>query len=745
MIKHFKIASKTIALLLCAGLVLSCLSGCGAPNTTSSKVDTLNIISAAEPQPDFHICHDEITLASPAAKSGFVELFADNKTCSFLVLDTTCNQRWSALPLSSLADEANQGILKAAMASVEVLSKTDIYSLNTQDNSVAFGTAGMEAIENGIRFLYVMAPDKETAAKTAFSEEDIAFELIADITLVDGSLYTDFSVHNLAPHSDAVITDIRFLNYFGAFNSSEKDDFILVPDGCGAVINTAVYDDSFEPLSFPVYGEDSALPSKECSGSAVVPAFGIRHAGSAFVALITGGDSVATIYADKATTSSEYNTVSSGFTVTPYSYENETLSVSEFGFPAEEGIHLCYRFLSGNNAGYAGMASACREQLIRNAVLSTRSVEADESLPMNLRVIGTAFRQLAGEKGKLLTATEYEQALDMLTRMKNKGINAVNLRYSGMFPGGTNAKGIKNDLTPLRRLGSDDELNTLCTYAESQNMNIYPEIALLSSSGSFGTSNAESISNTSLYTVCEDKLSLAVGGSSITRYFRSISGFKNVINTVLSDTRNMPYSGFCLGDIGTNLYSDFGKGITRTEAVKTISELITPLAVNHSTMVIGANFYAVKNADVLVEAPLTTSISQSGAYEAVPFVPLILHGSADYSGKAFNLSGDQTETLLRCIEFGACPYYEWSYTPLSEDDSVYYYENWINSAAELYAKANSALGDLRAARMTDHRRVADGVYVTEYDNGTQIYVNYTDKDFATKGIVVSARNFLRVN
>ena len=47
--------------------------------------------------------------------------------------------------------------------------------------------------------------------------------------------------------------------------------------------------------------------------------------------------------------------------------------------------------------------------------------------------------------------------------------------------------------------------------------------------------------------------------------------------------------------------------------------------------------------------------------------------------------------------------------------------------------------------MTDHYQVADGIFCTEYDTGSLIYVNYTDSDFETLGVTVEAGSFLRVN
>ena len=164
-------------------------------------------------------------------------------------------------------------------------------------------------------------------------------------------------------------------------------------------------------------------------------------------------------------------------------------------------------------------------------------------------------------------------------------------------------------------------------------------------------------------------------------------------------------------------------------------------------MAVKGNFYMLKNIDSVIDMPLKTSVPQSGAYCPVPFILFVLHGIADYSGEPINTRINLQETLLKYIEYGACPHFEWNYEPVvnQTESDIFYYDNTINAAAEFYSKANDALNDLRDARMTDHYEVDDGVFCTEYDTGSMIYVNYTNEDFSTLGVVVEARSFLRVN
>ena len=216
----------------------------------------------------------------------------------------------------------------------------------------------------------------------------------------------------------------------------------------------------------------------------------------------------------------------------------------------------------------------------------------------------------------------------------------------------------------------------------------------------------------------------------------------------MSDTRYYSFTGYCLNDAGAVLYSDFSSnGFLRDAAADIISEAIAPLSTGHSTMASNGNFYMLKNIDSVINIPIKSTVSQSGAYFSIPFVQLVLHGIVDYSGDPINTSINLEETLLKHIEYGACPHFEWNYEPLSDEteSDPFYYDNTINTAAEFYTEANENLNDLRDARMTDHYEVDDGIFCTEYDTGSMIYVNYTNNDYSTLGIVVEARSFLRVN
>ena len=738
----------TVALTAVITAVCLLLSSCGNEVTVGVRsigsVASRNVISSPSEKPGItHYSGSIKSFEDTGVASGLIELWVDRDTCSFGIFDTSANVLWTALPLRSEVRGGLYSADNAAVVSLRIIGKTDIYSLNSQDNSVEYGTAAMVEKDGSYSFSYSIFDSRETAKKSSFSPDDIGFRVELDVALKDGNMTVGCTCENITGNTDAYIEDIEILNYFGAYNDSSKGNFLFVPDGCGAVIDTGVYDESFESLSFSVYGEDLSNPSGT-DGSAIVPAFGIKRNNAAFVSLIEYGDAVATVHADKATSFAAYNRVYPSFNITPGAYENNTLYISNTATVKE--VRMCYRFLSAFNASYAGMASAVREQLIRNGVLSAGTAEQTDYLPFYVTLTGTVRKEF----GKLSyngVLTDFDQARDMLIRMKNKGIDNINVRYASVFSGGGETGDVKKAVLS-GRVGGQRGFNKLSEYMSGQNMTLFIDTDILSSVEDFGGNNTYSIFKEPNLYYPENPLNTAVGSSVLPRYLRKISDLRSTVLSVLTDFRSYGISGICLNDVGSRLYSDFSKdGMLRQDASEMIAGTVSPLSTSNEIMIDRGNFYMLKNADSVINLPLSTTVSKTGSYTPVPFVQLILHGILDYSGEAINEQKNRNEIMLRCLEYGACPHFRWNYTAINEtaENDIYYYDNTINDAAVFYADANRLLNSLRDARMTDHYEVSDGVFCTEYDTGTMIYVNYTDSDCTVLGSVVRAGNFLRVN
>ncbi len=743
--KAFKkyISSAVAAMLVC--VMLFSLSSCGESGVAEIRISSI-IASDAASGVDLHTASSEQPLKS-ISSSGLVEMLFDESDFSVCIKDTSYDRLWSSLP-----SEEN---FEAAVAKVQIISGDKLYELNTQDHSVAFGKAKAEMVSDGVKVTYVLTPDAKTAKKESYAQSDVAFKLILDYTLTDGSMYVSAKAENLVSGSDAKLVTLTLLDYFGSGTTAEEGDYIFVPDSSGALMRLDTEDEEFDkPLEFEVYGADAATVDGESKKyPALVPTYGMKRGKNAFVILITNGDALAQITADRVRADNKFFKVGASFDITPNAIVGKKGDKSiHVGEKSYDEITLCVRFLNGSNANYTGMAAAVREQLIRTHVLSTKTVAVhSEYLPLDLGVIGVADDTLFSI-GKFSlnvskTFTDFEQAQDMVMRMKAKGINGINLRYKGVLSGGYNQSEI-DSASLLRRLGSKGDLEDLLSYMSAQNMGVYLDMNILSSAKSlFSTGNAENIFGKKATYSYKSDISPYIGKSSLGRELVSVKKIKDVIIDVLNNRKFNDFTGFCINDVGSVLYSDFSVGKNRQEVAKLISEELPALTAGRILMADTGNFFMIKDVEFVSHIPTYAGAPTGKAYESVPFVQLVLHGIVEYSSEPINLGKDSETAMLRCIEYGACPSYEWSYVQTDKDlkkDNLYY-ENWITSAADFYTRANEALADIRDSRMKSHEEISDGVFRTEYDTGAMIYVNYTDEDVVVSGITIPAGDFLRIN
>lgn len=691
---------KIIAMLCIASLLFT--------SCTATLPDLGNAVISAYSGDTYH--KTNASAYKTISKSGLIELLFDKNTATIAVRDTNSKKVWTTLPSEKTSGEIQSSALEITLSN----SKGEIYTLNSQDNSVAYGNFKYTASADGVSVTYSMALSKESGEKDiANAEKD---EIRADITIFytlrDGSFYTNVSMNNVHLPENVRLERVKVLEHFGAYENSGAEDYLFVPDGSGAIIKTGVEDKEFEPLTLTVYEKNQCL----------LGAFGIRHNESAFLCIIEQGDSVAQINANRKDEKS-LNSVNASFNINN-EYKNE--------------IVLCYRFLSGKSATYSGMATACRENLIRNSVLSTKTVDTtNEQIPMVVTLQG-GYRT---EKGKYIKLTDYKQALSLMSLLKAKGVNNIYLRYNGLYDNANN--GNTDDFDDFRKsLGSKKEFNELYTYLNSQKFALFIDTDILTYKYGIDGAKTREAKN---YT--DDKIG-DFPNFTKKQGFLKLSKLEDKIEDILSASENVNFDGYALNDIGAYLYEDFSHdSYTRSYAQSEISAQVPVLATSKKLMIDNGNFYSVKSADVISNIPISPlSRSESNAYVGIPFIQMLLHGIYEYSTADANGAENMQVAFLNAIEYGCLPSATWYCTLYQKDlDDKYYYDSNINDMVSYYNKANTALSGLRDARMTSHEEVQNGVYCTEYDNSIKVYVNYTDKSVTVNGITVNAMDCITIS
>ena len=59
-----------------------------------------------------------------------------------------------------------------------------------------------------------------------------------------------------------------------------------------------------------------------------------------------------------------------------------------------------------------------------------------------------------------------------------------------------------------------------------------------------------------------------------------------------------------------------------------------------------------------------------------------------------------------------------------------------------YQLVNEALQKVSTAEITDHRQLADNVFVTVYNNNIKVYVNYNSQAVQIEDVSINAQSFV---
>ncbi len=745
---------KRFITVLC--LLLSCLllfSSCAGGKKGDSIAFSLSVQPAGNPAPEMHVCvRDRMTTV---AGSEAARLLLDAETLDIAYEDDFSDLRWTLLP-----QRANT---LASAVSLVLISSEGRFYLNSQDHSVAFGTAKAETLSDGVRLTYIMAPDFATAHKpeTALSPGDLLVRLSLLIAVDDGKLSVELDCGDLFVSEGYVLEKLSVFPYFGVIgydgarqaaapaaedpepsdeelgaddvvevdapDMTEKngEDYLVVPDGCGALIYTDRNGTEGLNLSFGVHTGDGV-------NSPYVPAavFGVKKGNAAFVCAVTQGDAVASVRVlNLANEGSVFNAVYPEFLIT------ETAVVGTrvyYGARFTEKIRLVYKFLSGSAADYISMAIAAGEELTRAGILPGTQI-SDNVVPLNVGVICSA------DGAKATAASDYLRTEDLLGVLKAKGVNRANLLLQGAMSGGL-AQNAPSAMRPLSFLGGSDDLERLCDFAAKQSFDLYVGVNMVTAEkkdAAFG------IDGTRLAASVKNPLFPEYGNRNFARYLLRADRIERGVLRLLYAAEKYNVPGICVNDAARHSYEDVAAGMNRAQVDRKIADELAAIAAGRKLAMNGADLGAVKNASLITSLPFDAyfETEEGEHYEAVPFFPAMLHGSVIYSGFPANEQPSPYLYLLKTVEYGGAPYYEWT----ASQNSRLYYENGLTEATEFLAGMNASLGDLLSEPISGHLKLRDGVFRTVYENGAVVIVNYNHYSVNVNSISVAPYSYLRLN
>ncbi|MFD0616596.1 DUF5696 domain-containing protein [Paenibacillus sp. GCM10027629] len=557
--------------------------------------------------------------------------------------------------------------------------------------------------------------------------------------------------------------NVNVLPFFGAAGTSE-DGYMFVPDGTGALIHLNSPKKLVRSYELPIYGMDETpWPDKidfRLSEKSRLPVFGIKQGEHATVAIIEQGDALATITADTSGKINSYNNVGPQFRfrlmeMFPFRSGSMKREVPQYSALYQDGIALRYTFLSGNSANYVGMATHYRNYLVNKYQLERLQDTANS--PFILELVGSipVYKSFLGVPYQSVEAmTTYNQAISLLSMLKEQDIDNIQLKYSGWFNKGVDHQ-FPDDVNPDSVLGGKKDFQKLVQYTKDNQIGLYPDVALLRV---YEEGHGFKPSRDSAEFIQRDNV-LIYDRSIVTGqfmdplyYLLSPRKLPDLVQSFLDSYATYGVDGISLRDLGDGLHSSVSKKETidrpKTQQIVVDQEKLIQGKLNN-VMVNGGNAYSLPSAKTIVNAPLASNKFQI-IDEEVPFYSIALHGYFDIAGMPINMDRNQDERsrLLLNLETGSNVYYEWFYgdqssVRLTKFDYLYSanYRNWFDEAVQFYKETDPFLKQVRGQTITGHRKLADNVFETTYEKGQTVIVNYNKTDVVVDGVRIAAQNY----
>jgi hypothetical protein len=690
-------------------------------------------------QPDPYITDWYINQTIPesfqfAAENSTFQLYVEETSLAFKVVDKRSGYIWhSNLDERQEGDRLNRTWTAFASSgiSIDYLDQKAVSNRNSITNSET--TINMEFNDQGFR------------ASVTFIEPSIALDVI--VRLEDRGVSVEVPFESIKENDPAFkLGLLHVYPFFGATRGDSVPGYMFIPDGCGSLIRFSSTTRAQNMFYGRYYGPDLGMittlpydPTTRRPFYLSIPVSGMVHGykQNAYIAIVEHGAAYGELRAHPTGIITNFNFLYNTFLYNE-SYFQAT-NRSGAGVTTLQpntnayDVLIHYRFLTGEESDYVGMARSYQQYLVEKGVLSPLT-GFDQNIGIRLEFLG-------GEKERFLfwhrfiSMTTVSQMADMIATMDISNPEVIYYGWQHLGAATMPPTSLRLD----RRLGNLEDLTSLIDRIEAEggNFSLYldPQAALVNEGGySMRYDLAMSITNNNLMGYNRNKVNYFLNyGALSDRYLRLSSD-------VFTDTE----AGLAIDNLGYTLYSDFRAEnlLNREDAITMYQTLLRENSVN--TSLYTPNDYLFEFMRAYYDMPITNS-GYIYTTDIVPFLQIVFAGYIPYYGTGLNFSSDIHSDLLRHIDFGVYPSFfltqEVTARILNTSSSWIFtssFEQWSQEIEQTYQWVNSILGPVRGQSIISRDVVSEGVVAVTYSNHMQVLVNYTNTPILIDEVVVNA-------
>lgn len=549
----------------------------------------------------------------------------------------------------------------------------------------------------------------------------------------------------------------HLLNTFGAVPTAE-DGYIFLPDGSGMIIKTDTSVYGITQLQLPFYGHDFGVSYDSFSqlpAYASMPVMGIKGETAAVFAIVESAYAMGGTIGRAGIATLPYACVYPYMNYFTRDYLNRTSNVYSYSrvLPTQD-FTVRYHFLYGEDANYSGMARYYRQYLMAERALEP--LANNQEMTLNLRLMGAinkTVRTLGIPNKQVIATTTFDEAKAIVETLHASGIGRIDVIYTEIMNGAREYKA-PAVIQIQKELGGSQAYNDFVATAEAMGDRVYPavDIGKVYKRGNTITGNDDVIGRISGDTaVIHD--GITVPDNTIVASFVNPERYDALAQALaVSYRKQLAGNGMYLPTIGYYLSGNYNEkyALSRNESMLlTVQALKDIVAENgFKAKLEGGNVYTLPYADSLIYTELDSSGSRLETY-SVPFTAIVLKGCVRFAGVPINNSGDYTHEFLKMIENGADPFYEImaadsSILTNTDYSDMYSVEAaiWLDEIAETWKTLHeSGYAALANVPILKHVCIAADVFLTQYENGKKVIVNYSSAPYAAEGVTIAPNNF----
>ncbi len=582
-----------------------------------------------------------------------------------------------------------------------------------------------------------------------------------EVTLNEDGITARIPDESIVEEGEANIGTIALYPYLGHSYLDEKEGYMFLPDGNGALIYLDDKEGRFSTgYTGVVYGMDDGFVESDTTrlwwekyemvneaNNVLAPVFGMAHTseGIAYLAVVEEGDQRCTIEALPNGVSIDYNRVYARFTERRLYNQPTSNNGTSGSFKMVEtdrshsDLQVRYLFLNGDSANYCGMANAYRNYLLDSGFLS----RLPDEFRTRVDFLGTEREAwIVGTSSVVMTTVE--DVREIYRDLEQQGVTKLLSVYKGWQKGGL----YNVPITKYKAdsgIGGTGELTDLIEESREKGvkMYLYNDALRINPKEQNATFNVVKKINKRKQEEATHK--------DVYEKFMWLTPARtdHLLNKFVKSYTGSGVNGLALGGITDTLYSYNYSGTFYTRHQCAESYYNTVAQVDESTdLVLQQPFaYLWDHTESFLDMPLYTS-SYIFEDESVPFLSIVLKGIMPVYSEYVNFEANKEEFFLKMVETGTCP--SFYVTKESAADLIYTNSSDIYSAEysvyrdEIisYTEELGAIHEKTAgAVIVGHEIRGNGITIVTYDNGVKIYLNYGTEEQSADGHTLEGMSY----